>query len=271
MGKNDLSISAIIPMYNAAKSIISAVKSVVNQEWVPENFELVIVDDGSTDSSKKIVENWIKKNQSKHDWPIILISKSNGGVSSARNRGIEAAKNKWIAFLDSDDIWVQDRLLKFKKIVASNPKIDFLGGNLTKDKTKIPFVGELPYLYRVSTRDLLIKWVPQTSTVTVKKSVLMSVGLYDENMKYAEDGDLYLRIATSFQYFVVQEQFAIYGSGKRMFGVSGLSGNLSGMLKGNIQVLNHGLHNKNISSLEYCVFYVWNMIKYIRRLVLTRR
>lgn len=269
MGKNKISISAIIPLYNANSSIIPAIESVTNQSWLPEKFELIIVDDGSTDNSKELVQKWISDNQKVYGFPIKVVSQKNGGVAHARNTGIRASSFEWVAFLDSDDIWDKHRLEKFKRILGEHPQIDFLGGNLTSSATTIPFFGKLPYLYRVSVRNLLVKWVPQTSTVTVRKSVLIDVGMYDDEMRYAEDGDLYLKIAAKFNYYVVQERFATYGSGKRMYGESGLSGNMKGMFKGNLQILKHALQAKEINSFDYVFFLTWNSLKYVRRILIT--
>ena len=89
-------ISIIIPLYNKEQSIEKTVHSVLSQSY--NDFELVIVDDGSVDQSVAVVKGMT-------DERIKLIQKKNGGVSSARNSGIHAAKNEWIAFLDADDLW----------------------------------------------------------------------------------------------------------------------------------------------------------------------
>lgn len=89
-------ISIIIPMYNSELYIEKTINSIINQTF--ENFELLIVDDGSTDSSYEICKKIASKDQR-----IIVFSKTNGGVSSARNFGIDHAKGEWILFIDSDD------------------------------------------------------------------------------------------------------------------------------------------------------------------------
>src|SRR5690554_4101955 len=93
--------SVIIPLYNKELSITNTVQSVLDQTY--QNFEIVIINDGSTDNSIKAVES-IKDNR------IRLIHQENQGVSAARNRGIQEARYNWIAFLDGDDLWEQSHL-----------------------------------------------------------------------------------------------------------------------------------------------------------------
>ena len=89
-------ISVVIPLYNKEKYIKRAIESVLNQTF--QKFEIIVVNDGSTDKSAEIVQN-IK------DPRIRLINQKNAGVSAARNRGIQEAKYEYIAFLDADDFW----------------------------------------------------------------------------------------------------------------------------------------------------------------------
>jgi glycosyltransferase involved in cell wall biosynthesis len=95
-------ISIIIPTYNRERTIIRAIKSVIFQSY--KNFELIIVDDGSTDNTKEILKPFLENKK------INYYYKENGGVSSARNLGIKKAKGEYIAFLDSDDEFLQKKL-----------------------------------------------------------------------------------------------------------------------------------------------------------------
>lgn len=260
-------LSVIIPAYNSSETIAATIQSVLNQIYLPDATEIIVVDDGSTDDTVEIVQNL--KFQG-NDVEIKLISQMNQGVSAARNTGIKVANGDWIMFLDSDDIWLPQKVQIQMSTVRDNGDIDFLGGNTSPNPTKIPFVGKLKYLHKISPKMLLLKWVPQTSTVLVKKSVLISLGGYDETMRYAEDGDLYLRIAEKFNFFFQQVQLVEYGDGKRMFGESGLSGNLKGMYLGNIKILNKALKRHSISYISYVLFYIWNYVKFLRRIAITR-
>ena len=100
--------SVIIPLYNKELSISNTIQSVLDQTF--QNFEIVIVNDGSTDNSVKEVEKFDDKR-------IRLIHQENQGVSAARNRGIEEAKYEWIAFLDADDLWMENHLEEMTKLI----------------------------------------------------------------------------------------------------------------------------------------------------------
>ena len=103
---NRESISVVIPMYNAEKTIEATLSSITDQDAIEYIKEILVINDGSTDSSPRIVKEYAKRKPSL----VTLIDKENGGVSSARNMGLKISKGEWIAFCDSDDIWVKDKL-----------------------------------------------------------------------------------------------------------------------------------------------------------------
>lgn len=98
------SVSVIIPAYNNGRFIKSALESVFNQNYTEELLEVIVVDDGSTDNTREILKKYMDK--------IIYVYQENKGIASARNTGISYAKGEIITFLDSDDIWHEDRLLR---------------------------------------------------------------------------------------------------------------------------------------------------------------
>ena len=107
-----MNLSIIIPLYNKRNSLRNCIQSVLNQTY--KNFELIIVDDGSTDGSEEVVKEF-------SDDRIRFERKKNGGVSSARNRGVQLARNPWIAFLDADDIWAEWHLETIVHLFESEP------------------------------------------------------------------------------------------------------------------------------------------------------
>lgn len=111
-------ISVIIPIYNVETYIMQAVDSVINQTY--RNLEIILVDDGSTDNSGKICDEYVTR-----DHRIVAIHKENGGVSSARNVGIEAATGEWIYFMDSDD-WIELNLFERFWEEAKKTNVDLL-------------------------------------------------------------------------------------------------------------------------------------------------
>lgn len=115
-----MKISVIIPMYNASDTIVKVLDSVKNQSFNCD-YEVFVVNDGSTDDSKSIVEKYILNNRS---FNVNLINQSNGGVSKARNTGLRYSNGDFIAFLDSDDEWYQDKIEKQIDLFNKKPEID---------------------------------------------------------------------------------------------------------------------------------------------------
>ena len=147
-----MKISTIIPMYNSKDTIKSAIESVLNQTY-KEPIEIIVVNDGSKDGCEKIVEKMIINNQTNRT--IKLINKPNGGVSSARNRGIKEANGEYIAFLDSDDMWHPQKLeLVFEAM--KDDSIKFIGHSYTLENN-FDKKFNLEKLSKVSFTKLLLK------------------------------------------------------------------------------------------------------------------
>ena len=116
-------ISVIVPVYNAESTLKKCIDSILVQDFT--DFEVILIDDGSQDESLQICEDFAKK-----DNRVIVVHKENGGVSSARNYGLEIAKGKWVTFIDSDD-YVDDELLeKVNDAIEKNAGVDVVGYNL---------------------------------------------------------------------------------------------------------------------------------------------
>lgn len=192
-------ISIVIPLYNKELSILNTIKSVQNQSY--DDFEIIVVDDGSTDGSYGIVEG-LRSSEPR----LTLIRKSNGGVCSARNTGIEAAHGEFVALLDADDIWDEDYLQEQMRMVSDYPECSMWGinygetidGEVIRDvPTGLPkgFRGIVEDYFRIPGRisDLFC-----SSSVLIRKSAFDTVGLFDERIRYAEDSDMWFRIIARF-------------------------------------------------------------------------
>lgn len=257
-------ISVVVPMYNSEKTILSVLEGICAQNNIRNIKEIIVVNDGSTDNSKKIVEEYIKHSESN----IRLINKENGGVSSARNIGMRESTGEWIAFCDSDDIWFKNKLEIQIGYINSN-EIDFLGSNHSDEVLRI-FTKKITSLYHASVKDLCIKMFPQTSTVIMRKQIFEEIGGFDEKQKYAEDGNYFLKIAGKYRLYYSPEKVLCYGLGKRGFGVSGLSANLKEMHKGTIKNLNEMLELGYISLIFWFIMVVLYNLKFIRRILVTK-
>ncbi len=198
--------SVVIPLYNKELSIRNTIQSVLDQTC--QDFEIVVVNDGSTDNSAAVVE-------AIEDDRVRLIHQKNQGVSAARNRGIEEARYEWIAFLDGDDLWKQHHLHEVKVMIKAYPNervyvTSFEHAdkrNIFKHSRKQPvFVVEN---YFKEAMDELLMW---TGAVVVHKSCIAQVGGYNENLNRGEDLDLWARLARVYDIVKSQEVTAIYDS-----------------------------------------------------------
>lgn len=259
-----MNISIVIPVYNAENSILKVLESVKKQTY--KDFEIIVVNDGSTDSSEELINSFIQVNPSIE---FTYISQINKGVSAARNKGIYKSKGGLIAFLDSDDQWLPNKLERQIQVLKENPQIDLLGTNRNNECFNDFWFKEIGLLTKINTKELLYKMFFFTSTVILKKEILEVVGLFDEKQSYCEDGNLFIRISEKFNCYFLNESLVRYGAGKEYFGDKGLSSKLWEMQKGEIININY-VHKKRIVNFrEYILVYLYSYIKFFRRLTIT--
>ena len=197
-----MNISVIIPTYNRAAFLTDTVTSILKQTILPK--EIIIIDDGSVDNTKDIVEKLIDQNP----YLIKYISQQNQGVSSARNTGIKNSSHEWICFLDSDDIWEQEKLehqINFHKInqhiLFSHTNELWLFNNKEVKKKK-HHKKPKGWCFSQNINNTLIG----TSTVMIHRSILNKIGYFDENLKACEDYDLWLRILQKYQLGYIEQK-----------------------------------------------------------------
>ena len=202
-------ISIVIPLYNKEKSIATTLESVLAQSYT--NYEVIVVDDGSTDNSANVVRELVNDK-------IRLISKPKGGVCSARNRGIQEAKSQYVAFLDADDLWEKDYLEEQVKMIADFPVAMMCGINYA-ETYQGKLVRYLPTGLKVGYRGYLTQYfdIPgrrsdlfHSSAVVVNKSVFEKVGYFDERIRYGEDNDMWWRIIATHPVAFYDEYKAYY-------------------------------------------------------------
>lgn len=255
-----MKVSVIIPAYNAERSLTRALESVVNQKVKP--FEIIIVNDGSKDNTEAVANEFIEKNKS---FNIKLISKKNGGVSSARNAGLKVAQGDFIALLDSDDEWFLDKLEKQLDLFKKNSEISFIGGLIFEPKS-----GTKGELIRIDLSKLIFKNYFQPSTVIFKREIVDTVGLFDESQNYAEEGNYFMRIASKYNCALMNEQVVLYDQGKKGFGQSGLSANLKEMEKGELKNLKFAYSQGYIGFFRYGFAVGFSIAKYFRRILIVK-
>lgn len=204
MKENSDLVSIIIPVYNSEKFIKETIKTVQNQTY--KNWELILVNDCSTDNSKKIIEEEIKK-----DNKIKLINlKENSGVAIARNTGIDNAKGKYIAFLDSDDLWNEEKLkkqidfMKEKQCNFSFTGYEFADKN-GKGNGNIVRVPE-----KINYKKALKNTIIWTSTVVFYISNLSKEDIYMPNVK-SEDTATWWKVLKNIEYaYGLDQNLSLY-------------------------------------------------------------
>jgi len=182
-------VTVVIPTFNRQRMIIEAIRSVLKQSYT--NREILIVDDGSTDNTEKILRPWLSK--------IHYIKKNNGGAASARNVGIRYSTGEYLAFLDSDDQWDALFLERVMEIASHSPTL----GLVTTGRIVLPKGVKRPRFPNASLQGDLFPFLFQRNFVTtsgtlVKKACFDRVGWFNEQLDQAEDYDMWLRISKEF-------------------------------------------------------------------------
>ena len=184
-------VSIIIPVYNTERYIADAIHSAINQSY--KELEIIIVDDGSNDSSPDII-------QSISDPRIILISQRNKGGSAARNRGLEMATGEYIKFLDADDILLFDAIekqLEQSKNLGEN-EIVFGDFNFMNSEGKITMTNKFEDIGKLTDDPatfFLANWKILISCPLHKREYLLHIGGFDEKLSFGQESDQHFRIA----------------------------------------------------------------------------
>lgn len=195
-------IDVVIPVYNGARFIEKALRSVLNQDLLPA--QIIVVDDGSTDETASIVHGV------RGEVPVRYLYKENGGLSSARNAGVRACTASYVAFLDADDEWYPDKLSEqfalflespFRNLAAVYCRYDLIDENSLPDERG--HIVEPDPFNRGLIFDRLLAGNMITgsgSGILVKSEVLRKVGDFDESLSACEDWDLWLRLAREHEF-----------------------------------------------------------------------
>lgn len=259
-------ISVVIPLYNREDKICRALDSVFAQTSLDNIREIIVVDDGSSDNSVSVVREYSNKH---NEIEIVIIEQDNQGPSSARNRGMKEARGNLIAFLDSDDMWLPNKIEKQIEVFARFDDAGLVGGNHENKPLKILF-RTINELHKATLRELLLKSFPVTPSVIIKKEIFNIIGGFDETIRCYEDCDYFQTIcAKGYGYYYLPEQIVCLDE-KRQFGEKGLSSNLKMSHRDSIISLKKMHHNHYIKSPFYIFLRFFYLIKHWRRLLISR-
>lgn len=191
-------VSVIIPAYNAEKYILPAIQSVIEQNYAP--LEILLIDDGSTDSTVKLVQRETPQ--------VRIIQQANAGVAAARNTGLRHALGEYICFLDADDGWFPGKLAAQVDYLTHHPEVGLVFHRWLvwrPDANGVYLKQEQPLQFKSVTIDpadsgwiytkLLLDCIVHTSTVMLRRNIAQQVGFFDRNLTNGEDYNYWLRVS----------------------------------------------------------------------------
>ncbi|HEY9770127.1 MAG TPA: glycosyltransferase [Coleofasciculaceae cyanobacterium] len=202
-------ISAIVPAYNAERTILKTIESIRQQTY--KNLEIIVINDGSSDRTLELLE-------SVRDERLKVYSYKNGGLPTARNRGISRATGDYISFIDADDLWTKDKLEKQLLALQQNPQAGVAYSWVIcmvqdpENPDKITFVPEQKSnLTGNIYPDLLLgNFIGNGSNILARREAIESVGEFKPTLKSCEDWDYYLRLAAKWEFVLVPDSQILY-------------------------------------------------------------
>ena len=226
-------VSVLVPTYNCVQYLKIALESALNQTF--KDYEIIVIDDGSTDNTKEVVKNYQTANPGK----IVYIYQENQGVVAARNTGIKAAQSDYLALLDADDIWCPDRLEKGIGTIEPDPGIGLVHANITRvdenGRTISTPLRDLKYLTGPMFENIFLRKADiACPTALFRKACCDKVGLFDPHLTRlgCEDRELWLRIARKFKIVYIDQVLALY-----RVRLNSMSNNQQKMLKARLYVV----------------------------------
>jgi len=220
-------VSVLIPAYNAAWCIRRALDSVLAQDY--RDFEVIVVDDGSRDSTAEILASY--------GAVVRVVSQPNGGLSSARNAGISAARGEYVAFLDADDWWLPAKLSRQVALMDARPALLFCSATTrvqTLDARRLADWrcgngqgGTLECIFAVNAHV-----AGSGSAVLARRAAFARAGGFDESLRSLEDIDMWMRLAALGDYACIDEPLAVIEKS-----ADSMSGNLDVMREAAIRVM----------------------------------
>lgn len=183
-------VSVIIPAYNVEHYVAETIESVLRQDY--KNMEIIIIDDGATDSTPEIIQKYAEK-----DSRIVIVTQKNKGLAGARNSGLEKALGEYICIFDADDIMLPDKISQQVAFLDSHTEYDLVYSDAYHfiDGTQNIYFWHLPHLSKNTYRDLIVfgNYV-NPNTVLFRKSVYDRCGGFDQELRSAEDWEYWLNI-----------------------------------------------------------------------------
>ena len=208
--------SVIVPIYNKSLYIEKCLHSILNQTL--KDFEIIVVNDGSTDNGQEKVIKFIEQNKLQSTSAIKLITQINSGVSVARNNGVKVAKYSYIAFLDADDWWEPTYLECMKSMIEDYPEAGIYGSNyyiVKNGRTQLSTIGVekdfekgiINYCQVYAKTLCMPLW---TGATVIRKTIFESFNGFKAELRFGEDFDLWIRVALKYDVAFLKKPLANY-------------------------------------------------------------
>jgi glycosyltransferase involved in cell wall biosynthesis len=202
-------ISVIMPVYNGEKTVTRSISSVLEQTF--SDFELIVVNDGSTDNSLHLINAFADKR-------IRVLSQDNSGASAARNLGIKMSQGDYLAFLDVDDRWSKDKLEDQIKMFSESSEVGLVysWSDYVDEKGDLLCSGKRLVINSNFNKEdvyqklLISNFLENGSTPLIRRDVMLTIGGFDESLKSAQDLDVYLKIAINYEFRTVPKVQVFY-------------------------------------------------------------
>jgi len=207
-------VSVIIPTYNRAGTVGESIDSVLGQTY--PNIEVILVDDGSTDNTQTVLRSYGDR--------IRVVTQANAGPAIARNRGIAVARGDIVALLDSDDLWLQDKITRQVRSLCDagsevtaclcNCTVLYPSGRRTSTFDIGDTMPKCPSgIWKNPAEVLLNRFVMFNQAVAIRREVLERVGYFDETLRFGEDYDLPFRLALEGPWTILRDELVVYHAG----------------------------------------------------------
>jgi len=244
-------LTVLLPLYNCSKYVETSVRSILNQTY--RDFELLIIDDGSSDNSAETVN---KINDSR----IVFHKKNHTGLADTLNVGLNMSKGEWIARIDADDIAVRDRLELQTQFLYNNPDVDVISGHSVYFSGN----GKVEFTVCPPSEDQLIKGMLNVhnpinhSAVTFRKDKIIAGGGYDITMNCFEDFELWIRLKDKLKFYILPENLAFTRIRNDSMTALASYGKIYEILRSNFkQLSNSSLNEEYMNDLEFRIEYFY--------------
>lgn len=283
-------LSVVIPFYNSIETAKKSIDSVVTEiehlyahknlsaQFSLENTvsEIICCNDGSTDGTAEFLDKISCKDfgTGKSDFiQIKVLHLKNGGAASARNAGLKVCRGTFIAFNDSDDMWLSGSLEKRFSILAEEPDAVCITANHERDVQKIPKLKKSETrenLFYISLKNELFKNYYTTQNSIVRRNVVDEGIFFREGMRYSEEIYFFCQIAVKYKCLFLNEKMSQSILHKERFGESGLSGNLFAMELGELKSFSLARKELGVPFFLYAAACMYSIAKYFRRVLIVQ-